>query len=241
MTAFYIFLPFSILILLFLWIAVKPGDSEYMDILNAIETPFGRHFKVLFHRRGHGPRQPIGEPVVLTKSLLNIIPTLLFFFISIGLGVLIIKVISKAPLIFTIFLLGLLAGALSMFWLYSGFLTSKVYVYQNCMVIRNCWRKQVFYYYQLDAIVSDIGFTKGPAAQAETGDFWSGYVSLVYDLIKNGQVVFSLDSHNFINLTAMEKVFTMNNPYVRSIENTGLHKPELKSYTELYKKYFSEE
>lgn len=101
-------------------------------------------------------------------------------------------------------------------------LAPKVYVYQNVLVIGSSFKKRVFYYHQLDAIISDIEFVKVSVERVTEGDWPNGYVYVVYNLIKDGKTIFTLGANRYKNLTDLETAFTEANPYVESMVNTGL-------------------
>lgn len=229
------FIPLVVVALLFLWVATKPRNSEYMDIFNASDTNYGQHFKACFKRTGRGPEAPKGKPVIISKSLLNLIPLLLFFLLTVIAARLFLRsgllAFNDGDFFAGLVQLLLFLGPLCIFVYYLVIMSSKVYVYQNCMVIKNCYKKQVFYYNQLDSIESGIDFVKVPVSQADEGSWPGGYAYLIYGLIRNGEAVFILGANQYKNLDMLEKVFTLDNPYVESMENTGLQKPEdIKGY-----------
>lgn len=229
MNELYFFMPLVILILVLLWVGIKPKNAEYMDAYNAKETNFGQHFRVYF-KYGIGVKLPTGDPVKISKSLLNIIPFLLFSLLTIIVGQLFFK-LSIADFYGEGFIVGLLLlltflGLAAAAFYYLSVLTARVYVYQNCLVVKNVYKKRVFHYSHLDAIESGINFVKVPVSKMRDGDWPGGFVYLVYDLIKDGRVIFSLGANQYKNLTHLEMAFKENNPYVRTLENTGLQKPE---------------
>lgn len=190
---------------------------------NPADPALGKRFVVYFHHKRWNHARFEGEPVIITKPFVTVIPLLLLVFIFAGMVIIYLKFgIIRFDSEFTLggvrALLFLIPVVVLLFYLAAY--TSRIYIYRNCLVLGNCYKKRTFYFNDLDAIESGILFQqyRRPTARGTTG-------FTIYNLIKDGQVIYTLHAINFKNIEDLETAFSVDNHYVKNVIGFSFEEP----------------